>query len=128
MPNARGNSVFLLYADGGTVYERSSADGVTWSVATTVGSGTQCKGGPALGDGRRLRYRRDTDTKIYADIVDAGGNVIQSGYDTGISGVDDASFGYHCYPYGANRVKFVIECVVSGTVTEYTSDNGLDYS
>lgn len=122
----RGNKVFLLYADGGTVYERESGDGVTWSVATSVGTGTQAKGW-AGADGRRFRYYLDSGV-IYADCLDAAGNTIESAHDTGVSGVDDASFGAMDYYYGQNRRGCLLECVVSGTVTEYSSQNGLDFS
>jgi len=120
-----GLLVALTYSRSGTVYLRTSQDGETWSMSITIGAGTHSKSA-GLDDTRLFVYRFDTD-KIIGQRFDAALNLIEAEFDA-VTGVDEAAFGVFKSDYGQSRQRIVIQCVIAGAVTQFESDDGINFS
>jgi hypothetical protein len=122
---ARGILLYLTYSDAGDCYRRTSSDGVNWSMATAIGTGTHTKE-VCLADGRRIEYWLD-GTDIKGQFYDAADNALGSDF-VAIAGVDDAHFGAGESVFGQSRWRVTINCTISGSPTVYTSPDGKTFT
>lgn len=123
--------VYLIYTDGGVVYRRSSPDGVTWGMPTTISTGAsnEASAQADLPGGRSFAYWIDSTGAIKGTEYDNAGNTVgTTAFSTSITGVDSVSFFARWNDYGQGRGRVVIQCTVSGVVTQYTSGDGRTFS
>lgn len=123
--------VFLQYTDGGVVYLRESYDGLNWGMATTISAGSSNEASAMIEvpGGRYFHYWIDSSGNIKGRETDAGGNTIGTAdFSTSITGVDSVQFGARWSSYGRGLGRAVIQCTISGVVTQYTSTDGRTFS
>lgn len=119
----------MWYEVGGAVKEVTSEDrGVTWSVATTIATG-KTPAGEVCMDNQKLIYYVVTGTPnvIKGKRYDAAGNLLGSEF-TAVSGVDDAGVAVQEYMRQGGVRMIELLCVVSGSVTRYTSSDGITFA
>lgn len=114
----------MLYATpGGAIEWRTSTDeGLTWSSASSVGSGTRTAF--FQGKGRAVyQYWLDGDA-IKGRILDDAGNVLESTFTIVASGVDDAQIAVDEDFGTGGSWRAVLRFFASGVLTERTSSDG----
>lgn len=123
--------VYLNYTEGGVVYQRQSSDGVSWGVATTISTGASNTHSRTvhLPGGRSFTYWINSSGNIVGSEYDAAGNTVGATvFSTSITGVDNVAFGAAFSTYGQGRLRVVIQCTISGVLTEYVSTDGRSFS
>lgn len=124
---SKTGAMVLLIEDAGSVYEYLSADGVTWTLATTIATGTRpCA--VIRKNGQRHIFWLD-GTTIKSQIRDAANTVVKATFTpSGIGTVDDYDFDVDESFRADGSSYLVLLCVVSGSVTQYTSPDGVAFS
>jgi hypothetical protein len=128
-PRSKNRELYLWYENGGTVYQRTSTDrGDTWSVSTTIATGVTPAGEVCI-DGLRLIYYVVTGAPNLVKVIryDMDGNSLGAAT-TAVSGVDNSGIAVNefCEPTGIRKIELL--CVVSGSITRYTSTDGLTFA
>ncbi len=123
----RNGIVWMSYSDSVDIRIRSTADGVTWGVPTTVAAGASHSHPVALRDGRLFVYWID-GAAIKGRQYDPAGNLVGSTFTAVASGVDDVAFGADVSTLPGGSIRMSILCTVSGTLTHYTSSDGQSFS
>lgn len=124
---AAGGKLYLWTVLSGAVEQRTSDDeGGIWSVATSIGSGTQVC---AVVTPQRVRYIYRVDgTAITVQARDADDNLIISDTAAVASGVDDAPIDCDYRPLGGGKFEIVLWYISGGTLTEKYSNDGITFS
>lgn len=128
--------ILLWVEDAGAIKVYESTDnGGTWSVATTLSSGSDNSKPFASVTLSRLRYvywiKGSDPYAVYVAIVDNAGNVVTTETaTTGIGAVDDAGGGstISSVPQTGGEERIVLEVIQSGAVVTYTSTDGIAFS
>lgn len=125
--SGRTQPILLLIETAGSIKLYLSTDGVSFTLADTIATGTR----PALvccKDGRRHLFWLD-GTAIKSQIRDAAGTIIKAAFTpSGIAAVDDTDFDVdESFRANGSRIITII-CSVAGSVTTYTSTDGVSFS
>ena len=121
-----GKQIYLYTVEAGSVKERSTNDlGATYSMATTIGSGTQtaaCISRP----GQRFVYRVDSGA-ILVKILDPQGNTIKTGTAVA-SGVDDAPIAVDSSTSASGELTIILWYIAGGSLTQKVSPDGVNFT
>lgn len=122
------HDLVLWTVETGSCKQRTSDDeGQSFSVATTIGAGTQVCG--CISPQRvRYVYRRTSGGAIIAQILDAANNVIKSDTTVVASGVDDASISCDYRPLAGGKQEIVLWYLVGGSLIEKYSTDGFIFA
>jgi hypothetical protein len=120
--------LLLWTVEGGNVNQRESLnEGGAWSVATSIGAGTQVT---ACITPQRVRYiyRRTSGGAIVVQARDSANNVLITDTTVVASGVDNSSIDCDYRPLAGGRFEIVLWYIASGTLTEVYSNDGVVFS
>jgi len=121
----KGRKFHLLTEESGSVKYYTSTDGVTYTLSTTIATGTKPTAAVSP-DGRLFVYWIDSGA-VKGVIYDNSGATLKSTF-TAVGTVDDAGIDAECSVTGSGTWRIVLVCVVSGSVTQYTSTDGFTFS
>lgn len=123
---SQGQALWLAVGYAGNVLlYRSWDEGRNWSLMATIASGEHPQ--ILIGrDAKRYLYWIDGNA-VKGQIRDAANNVLTSTF-TAVSGVDASGLAVAESILQGGGVRIVLHCVVSGSVTQYTSRDGITFS
>jgi hypothetical protein len=116
----------MLVVGSGSVKEYTSPDGVTWTLAATIASGSK----PAIHigqDGRRHLFWLDASTNFVGEIRNAANAAIKTGI-TVASSVDPEQPGVDESFLGDGKRRLVTLYLSGGSLTQKTSPDGVVWS
>ena len=120
--------LWITYGDAGTVYTRySTSDGATFSMPTTVASGTQSDS-CVSNSGERFVYYRTSAGDVKAKVYDPLDNLART-ITTNVTGVDNTSIAAgSSTSEDGSRFRVHLTYSVSGAITTASSSDGVTFS
>jgi len=121
-----GQTLFYVLDVAGSIkLYTAPAEGNTLTLSTTIGSGSSPA---AVSNAGMLFVYRVSGTTVVGQILDVAGNVIKTDF-TAIATIDASSrIDVKWSASGAGSRRLELYCVVSGSVTQYTSPDGITFS
>lgn len=123
----RGQRLYLWIGttDGTVVLYTSENEGESWDMSFEVGAGTMPFADISV-DGKRYVYRFD-GSDVLGIIYDAFDNILVPEF-TALSGVEEEGGCARESVTGLGEWRIVIQVKVAGAITQYESENGIDFS
>ncbi len=123
--HSTGQRVYMWYSNGGTVYQRySDTEGESWSVSTTIGTGTKPFGEVTKNGVKYVYFVTGSGPyDISGRILDAADNFLEATF-VAIAGVDDYQGGVDESTKSNGEWRIIIKCTQGGSIVQYTSTDG----
>jgi hypothetical protein len=126
---SRTQRLFLWSQSAGGGVERRYSDdtGSTFSMATTIGTGTKPFGCIPDGMGLEFVYWRDASGNVKGLVLDRAGSTVEAEFDTGVD-CDDEGGDVDVSYLPSGTLRFAMWVVTAGSITKYSSTDGKTYS